>query len=259
MSLFAPSTTLHVLNLCRHHLPLLQVLRLEEALLRSDSRNWLVLYPGPAAAPTIVVGVSGKLDSLVHVEAARAAQATILRRFTGGGTVVADGGTLFVSLCLARGAAAGQPLFPREVMQWSQGLYSPVFAALLRPGQPAFSLQENDYCVGDLKLGGNAQAVSRERWVHHTSFLWTINPSHMALLKVPEKRPAYRRDRPHGDFLTCLRDVCHPHAKQEVFYDALLHTLRQQAPNLTLVPATLEEAMLVLPKNERVSNEEIVF
>ena len=258
--MFTPATTLHVLRLAQNHLSLLQILRLEEALLRADSRNWLLLYPGPprGAPPTVVLGVSGKLHSLVHAGAARRARATVLRRFTGGGTVVADEGTFFVSLCLGKGAAAGAPQFPRDIMAWSGALYAPVLAGLLPPTAPQFRLEENDYCLGDFKFGGNAQAVSRDRWLHHTSFLWDINASNMALLKIPEKRPAYRRDRPHEAFLTCLREALPRGATADALPDALLRSLAQR-PGLTLVAASLEDAWGALERNERCSNEEVAL
>ena len=256
LPLFAPATTLHVLRLAHSSLPLLDILRLEEALLRADERNWLLLYGGPRAPapPAIVLGVSGRLHSLVHVEAAARARAQALRRFTGGGTVVADGGTLFVGLCLHKAAARGAPQYPRDVMAWSGALYGPVFDALLPAGAPRFRLEENDYCVGDRKVGGNAQAVSRERWVHHTSFLWTLEAAHMALLKIPEKRPAYRRDRPHGDFLVGLRDLLPPGAAPGALADALLARLARE-PGLALVEAALEDAWPAVARNERCSNE----
>lgn len=107
---------------------------------------------------------------------------------------------------------AGQPLYPREVMSWSAtSLYGPLFDKLAARRAPAgsassFSLREHDYCLGDKKFAGNAQAISRERWVHHTSFLWTFAQHNMALLQLPEKRPAYREDRDHHEFLTPLAD-----------------------------------------------------
>jgi hypothetical protein len=48
--------------------------------------------------------------------------------------------------------------------------------------------------------------ISRDRWVHHTSFLWDFATSSMRLLQLPEKRPEYRADRQHEEFLTSL---CH--------------------------------------------------
>ncbi len=49
-----------------------------------------------------------------------------------------------------------------------------------------------DYIFGDRKFGGNAQAITRRRWLHHTSFLWDFRDDRMALLQHPEKAPEYR-------------------------------------------------------------------
>jgi len=250
---FTAGSTLHVLRV-PPRVTLLEMLTLEEALLRADARNWCLLARGAPSPPTIVLGMSGKLEALVHVGAARAAGALALRRFTGGGTVVADGGTAFASFVCARGAAAGAPLFPRDIMAWSGALYAPVFAALLPPAAPPFSLVEHDYCLGDRKFGGNAQAVSRDRWVHHTSFLWRVEPAHLALLKLPEKRPAYRRSRAHGEFLTTLGEHARAGAGAADFEAALLSRLAA-VEGLRVVEASLEEAMEALPRNERRSNE----
>lgn len=127
----------------------------------------------------------------------------VIKRFTGGGTVIVDRNTLFVSFICNKSDVRGAPLYPRELMQWSTALYAEPFRRLV-PTLP-FSLQEHDYCLGNRKVGGNAQSVSRERWVHHTSWLWEFEPARMKLLSIPEKRPAYRADRPHTDFLTTLR------------------------------------------------------
>ena len=50
-----------------------------------------------------------------------------------------------------------------------------------------------DYVFGDRKFGGNAQAITRGRWLHHTSFLWDYQPQRMALLQHPSKTPEYRQ------------------------------------------------------------------
>lgn len=78
------------------------------------------------------------------------------------------------------------------------------------------------------QFGGNAQSITRDRWVHHTSFLWDYDPSNMDYLtvsvgmtvmlpsfapyrpwlwfasQIPKKRPEYRGDRSHNDFITRL-------------------------------------------------------
>ena len=183
-------------------LPIFEQLCIEEALLRSDSRNWCILNRG-AVAPTVVMGISGKPEVLLNCAAARAAQVPVIRRFSGGGTVVVDSGSVFASFICSRDAVPERPAFPRELMEWSGKFYSPVFARMCGDAEP-FTLRENDFCLGDHKIGGNAQTISTGRWVHHTSFLWSFREENMRLLTLPPKRPAYRHDRSHGAFLTPL-------------------------------------------------------
>ena len=49
-----------------------------------------------------------------------------------------------------------------------------------------------DYTFGQRKFGGNAQAITKQRWLHHTSLLWDFQPGNMALLKHPARVPNYR-------------------------------------------------------------------
>lgn len=189
-----------------------QGLVLEEALLRHDPlrRSWCVTAPGPTR-PTIVLGLSGKPRLLVDLEACHAGLAAgrieMIRRFTGGGTVVLGPDSLLVSWIVrdADPSPAHANPSPTSIMEWSEELYRPLFEQLLQR-DVSFKLRENDYVVsGNLKFAGNAQAITRGDFVHHTSFLWDWDPAHMALLTVPQKQPEYRRHRPHSDFLTPLR------------------------------------------------------
>ena len=70
---------------------------------------------------------------------------------------------------------------------------------------PRFQLRENDYVFGEMKMGGNAQSIVKDGWLHHTSFLWDYDLSNMGYLKLPSKRPDYRGTRSHGDFLVNLK------------------------------------------------------
>jgi lipoate-protein ligase A len=252
-----------LLRVPRGLLSLFDVLSLEEALLRADSRNWCVVYRG--GPPTIVMGVSGDAASLVDCAAARAAGVPVLRRFTGGGTVVTDEGTAFASFVVGKGAARGAPLFPRDIMTWSARVYAPVLRALCGDGGGGggggFALRDHDYVLGDRKIGGNAQAVSRDRWVHHTSFLWDARAERLALLRLPPKRPAYRGDRAHADFLTLLKD----HVRDDVrargtgadaVGDALIEHLRgdEARGGARVVDVPLEEALKCVALNDRKSN-----
>ena len=251
MTSFVNGSTLHVLRIVRNSISLFDQLVLEEALLRADSRNWVIVRGG--TTPCIVMGISGVLESLVDVSAAKNASVPIARRFTGGGTIVADEDTAFISFICERSAARGAPPFPRELMAWSAAFYTPVFAALA-PHAPAFALRDHDYAIGERKVGGNAQALSRDRFVHHTSFLWDANVARLGLLRLPSKRPAWRADRPHSDFIGRMRD--HGVETVDSLGEAVIEHLHIEASagGATLIHVTLEEALHVLPRNERLSN-----
>lgn len=172
----------------------------------------------------------------------------IIRRFTGGGTVVTDSGTIYGTIISNKDDAKGSPIYPRDVMKWTEEFYRPVFNKLSRTGEN-FVLNEHDYCYGNLKFGGNAQSISRDRWVHHTSFLWDYKGENMSLLTIPENRPAYRQDRDHKLFLTKLKDhvgtslfssSLYPSPGFEVVPDAIETYLRSFGAT-EIVPTSLEE------------------
>ena len=228
---------LHVLRLDRapRAFPIFDQLVLEEALFRADDKNWCILnrgcgctpsaldLPGPASrsAATVVMGIGGKPERLLDLSAVQRDSVGVIRRFTGGGTVVVGKGTLFATFILNKGALQQRGLpdasFPRPIMEWSARFYKPIFDRLCS-SELVFGLNENDYVlkaarIGGAghseggapeqrtrKFGGNAQSISRGRWVHHTSFLWDYDPTHMTYLQLPEKRPAYRADRDHHSF-----------------------------------------------------------
>lgn len=72
----------------------------------------------------------------------------VIRRFTGGGTVVVDPGTIFVTLICNKDDVPGVQPYPRSIMQWSSLLYNEVFQ-----GIGDFQLRENGtltfYCIKD--------------------------------------------------------------------------------------------------------------
>lgn len=173
----------------------------EEVLLRCSKDNWFVYNIGDVL-PTIVVGYSGKIDDLLNISKVQKDSINVIRRYTGGGTVIVDENTIFASIIMNSKDADTQP-YPRNIMTWSDHvLYGPIFKRY----NTSFSLREHDYVFNDLKFGGNAQSIIKERWVHHTSFLWDYNPNRMEYLKIPLKKPDYRGERNHKDFLTKLKD-----------------------------------------------------
>ncbi len=165
-------------------------LRLEEALLRADKREWCLVNTN--ADPSIVMGISGKREKLLDCNLLQKHPIPVIRRFSGGGTVYIDPDTVFVSfICNRKNFPFSSP---KEIMEWSSMVYEPLF-----PNH--FQLRENDYVLEEKKIGGNAQYIQKDRWLHHTSFLWDFDAEKMKYLLFPEKRPLYRGQRDHADFL----------------------------------------------------------
>ena len=91
-------------------------------------------------------------------------------------------------------------------MEWSGGFYGKAMEALFPSSTGRnFSLRENDYVFGEKKVGGNAQSISKNRFIHHTSFLYDYDKTLMNLLKSPQKQPEYREKRAHDDFVSTLK------------------------------------------------------
>lgn len=150
--------TIHLLRLSGF--PLLRQLFLEEALFRAHSDNWFVLNDG-VAEPAIVLGISGwvlllyysagvfnikctlddhmsivpllsrKPNEMVHLERAAAAGVPIIRRFTGGGTVVVDSDSILTSLIIHGPSTLPElPCYPRPIMSWTEKVYAPLLSGL---------------------------------------------------------------------------------------------------------------------------------
>jgi lipoate-protein ligase A len=204
---------LHVIHL--HQVPIFEQLQLEEALLRADQRNWCLINQG--SSPAIVMGISGQIEELIHQEKWEQAPVPIIRRFSGGGTVFIDSNTYLITFICNTSFIPISP-FPESIMRWTERLYKPLFIS------HPFHLKENDYALGDKKVGGNAQSICKNRWLHHTSFLWDYSPSNMDYLRLPKKMPGYRENRPHTDFLCRLSDYW-PHS--ESFREKLLSELQK--------------------------------
>ena len=136
-------------NLLRlRNVPILSALRLEEALFRADSRSWLITnewdggsrgaeargvntLTGEAmpveSASAIVLGISGKAAELVDLDRARAASVPLCRRFSGGGTVIVDTNTIFVTFLVAEGALPAVAPYPEPILRWTSAVYADAF------------------------------------------------------------------------------------------------------------------------------------
>ena len=89
---------LKVIN-AKNKLNLLDQLRIEEILMRNSSGNYFILNSG-LIETSVVLGISGKPLELIDVEKCKDANIKVIRRFSGGGTVIVDNSTIFSTFIL---------------------------------------------------------------------------------------------------------------------------------------------------------------
>ncbi|HRD56275.1 MAG TPA: lipoate--protein ligase family protein [Parachlamydiaceae bacterium] len=209
---FHQKPKMHLIKL--NGVSILEQLQLEEALLRADARNFCLINTG--SAPAIVMGISGNFEKLVNKQKFKENPVPLIRRYSGGGTVFINEETFFVSF-ICNSEEMQVPSYPEPIFKWSEVIYRSVFSSF------EFALKENDYVVKEKKFGGNAQYLQKNRWLHHTSFLYDYHPCQMDYLSLPEKIPSYRKSRAHKDFLCTLNTYF---SSKDVLLDKVEHSLQ---------------------------------
>lgn len=184
----------------------------------------------------VVAGYSNKIQTEVLVEKCEEQQVPILRRPSGGGTVLQGLGCLNYSLVLKidrhpefktitsatrfimethakalnsmRHFEAGGREIPTQ-RDLSQAFCSPRRGAQKTRLEMASEIQVqgiSDLTLKNLKFSGNAQRRKKASFLFHGTFLLDFDlPEIERLLALPSRRPAYRNDRSHSQFLTNLK------------------------------------------------------
>jgi lipoate---protein ligase len=227
---------LHIITL--NGWPIIDQLRLEEALLRADHHNWCLLNTD--SPPAIVTGISGKPVQLIQENILKNPPFPLIRRFSGGGTVYIDQNTYFATFIFNSDEIA-VPCYPNPIFAWTKRFYSMTFS------QFDFKLIENDYTIGDRKFGGNAQYLAKNRWLHHTSFLWDFDEKAMRCLQMPPKTPHYRQNRQHHDFLCRLKQWI---PTKQIFENQIKQALSSYGFQLRDVSSSETESILKRPHRQ---------
>jgi lipoate---protein ligase len=177
-------------------------LALDEALLldaEAGGREVVRLWEWHAHA--VVLGAGGRLAEDVHEAACQADGVPILRRSSGGGTVLLGPGCLLYSLILRfdRHPALGD-------LKASYRHISHTILDGLRPHVPGLHMPDwSDWTLDDRKFSGNAQQRKRTHLLHHGTLLYAFDVALISrYLKVPPRQPEYRRQRDHAEFVTNL-------------------------------------------------------
>ncbi|MGE3311494.1 MAG: biotin/lipoate A/B protein ligase family protein [Limisphaerales bacterium] len=150
----------------------------------------------------VVVGYGNRVAAEVDQGACEAAGVPILRRTSGGGTVVLGPGCLAYTLVLPISAAPELATVTgtnRWVMERNRSILESVL------GRSVAVRGFTDLTVGDFKFSGNAQRRRRNVVLFHGTFLLAMDLGRISgLLKRPSWEPEYRRGRSHGEFVVNL-------------------------------------------------------
>lgn len=163
--------------------------------------------------PFVVLGHSNRVATEVNLQRCIDLNIPVLRRCSGGGTVLQDPGSLSYALVLQinrhpdleSATSANRFIMLQQTRALSELL-----------GREVRCQGTTDLVLGDRKISGNAQRRRRHFLLFHGTFLLNANLQLMELLlPSPSRMPDYRLQRRHLDFLghidcppSALKNAC---------------------------------------------------
>jgi lipoate-protein ligase A len=178
-------------------------LALDEALLlqaEESGGEWLRLWEWPTCA--VVLGAAGRLSEDINETTCLADDVPIVRRASGGGTVLLGRGCLLFSLVLRYERAAELT----QILPSYRYILGRIRAALATLAPDLEVAGTSDLAVAGRKVSGNSQQRKRRHLLHQGTLLYDFDLERIGhYLRFPQRQPDYRAGRTHGEFLANLR------------------------------------------------------
>ena len=154
----------------------------------------------------VVVGYANRVATEVNVAACEGQGIPILRRCSGGGTVVQGPGCLNYALILEiteDGPTRSISAANEFIMERNRA----AIESAIGNQQSAISVcGHTDLAIGGLKFSGNSQRRRRNFLLFHGTFLLNFDLALVSeLLRMPSHQPDYRAGRMHAEFITNLK------------------------------------------------------
>lgn len=152
--------------------------------------------------PFVVLGYANRIATEVNLEACTQRSIPVLRRISGGGTVLQSPGCLNYTLVF-RLAATGPTANVSATNLHIMNRHATALAQAL--GRPVRKRGDTDLAIGDQKFSGNAQRRGRRALLFHgTVFCHGDLELMEAVLPPPSRQPDYRAGRSHTSFVSPL-------------------------------------------------------
>lgn len=151
----------------------------------------------------VVLGYTSRAKTEVYLDRCQRMHVPVLRRCTGGGTVVQGRGCLNYVLVLRRTETGPLQTIANTnefVLNTHKHALTPVL------GSEVEVAGTSDLAIGGRKFSGNAQRRTGDWILYHGTFLIGFDIQLIdQLLPLPPKQPEYRGGRSHREFLTNLK------------------------------------------------------
>jgi lipoate-protein ligase A len=179
-------------------------LALDEALLEraeeSESPREM-LRTWETSEPFVVLGRSSQATREVNLEVCRQRGIRVLRRTSGGASVVVAPGSLMYAVVLSyerRPALHSLDEAHRLVLQTMLKAIRPLVADAAHCGT-------SDLALGTQKFSGNSVRCKRRSLLYHGTLLYAMDLSLVGeCLAMPPRQPDYRQNRGHAEFVANL-------------------------------------------------------
>ena len=151
----------------------------------------------------VVVGYANKVAAEVNIAACETQGIPILRRCSGGGTVLQGPGCLNYTLVLritADGPLHNIGIANQFIMRQNRAALEQVM------NRPVAIRGHTDLVISERKFSGNSQRRRKHFLLFHGTFLLNFDLALVSeLLPMPSKQPDYREHRAHTEFMMNLK------------------------------------------------------
>lgn len=150
---------------------------------------------------SVVLGLGNKVQEHVRMDACHKDNISILRRCSGGGSILQGKGCLSYALFLR------YEDFPEcnDIKNTTENLLNKLCIAFQKKGINAQMKGISDVAIENKKIIGNAQRRLKNACLFHGCILYNFDISWIeSYLKAPPTAPEYRKNRKHTDFVTLV-------------------------------------------------------